>query len=751
MELRQLLSGSSQKRTRNPFRLALAPTLTLKNTLVVGLLTLAGAVYGANPSYQSFQPPEFQQSGSHIVIGTVDGGKLGDGTVTAGKLDAPGQQSLAHADNALTNNQTTKVTLGAGLAVAGTNSADFFTGNGSLLSGLTGGGDVTSAILAAATNAVALVAHQEKLDSTNAARLASMGFALLTDATNAATKARQDGTNITSLTSMGLALLTDATNAATGIAVNPLKLATNAVVVAGTNATVVTNYSAGVIKYTVSSTATGSGGTANVVMRPSTHITVTTNVAGSDFTHSVDSDVALLDGNQLWTGLPEFVNDVQFDGQVVVTNTIHVGGKMNVGSTGGIQATNQMEIVTAGGMVNVSTNGSITIPGSVYLTGSGDPLIIDTGGANGLSTTNAFGGAAFTAHTTNGDAVINSVGNFKTAGTGLPTEVNFGTRGNKTNGLYFAADDEVDFASYGTNTFKVKAGTAILAASLKVTGFTNTAVGSGVGHFDANGKQSSSTVVAADMSGNVLTNSGNTTDSLVAYSNAVAGIKSLSAGANVTLTDQGTNIVVTSGTGGSATNAISTILTNGTSVSSAVITNLNFIPSGNMTITGSVSSGQANIGFQSTASGGGASYIGTFYQVPTGLNNVQGTTNFWGASAAASTAATAPAFGMRFIAPDSITLTNITLSIWSSGVGAVGTGTNCWLSIWTNAVDAALNTTFKDSSYGVLFVANGTINHAIGTGSLHLNPGVQFIFGETNSSQVTSALIYSSFTMLLGP
>lgn len=141
---------------------------------------------------------------------------------------------------------------------------------------------------------------------------------------------------------------------------------------------------------------------------------------------------------------------------------------------------------------------------------------------------------------------------------------------------------------------------------------------SGAVPIDANGTATTASQVNALFPSFILTNNNS---SAILLSNIVAidaahTLTASNIGASkLSGTDalgQFTNIVVGSGlslslgaltaSGGIATNALASILTNGTSVGAITITNLNLIGNGGITVTGSVTTGQANIGFTSSGS-----------------------------------------------------------------------------------------------------------------------------------------------------
>ena len=124
---------------------------------------------------------------------------------------------------------------------------------------------------------------------------------------------------------------------------------------------------------------------------------------------------------------------------------------------------------------------TVVIPGSLQSTASGASLYTASGDATGLNISNSVGGARLTIKGTNGDAIVNSVGNFKTASYGSPTEVNFGAAGIKTNGLYMASSNEVDIANDGTNVLKIVDGAATFAAGVTATTFTGNLTGNATG------------------------------------------------------------------------------------------------------------------------------------------------------------------------------------------------------------------------------------------------------------------------------
>jgi len=135
------------------------------------------------------------------------------------------------------------------------------------------------------------------------------------------------------------------------------------------------------------------------------------------------------------------------------------------GTTSGL-TNNETRSLNLIGASNYVAN--LTTP-SEQFTGSGALTINSSGSASGVVITNSFGGARLTVQGTNGDAVINSVGNFKTAAYGTPTEVNFGTAGIKTNGIAMVNSNEVDIINNGAAAVAVSNGATVIAAFTDVT------------------------------------------------------------------------------------------------------------------------------------------------------------------------------------------------------------------------------------------------------------------------------------------
>jgi hypothetical protein len=124
------------------------------------------------------------------------------------------------------------------------------------------------------------------------------------------------------------------------------------------------------------------------------------------------------------------------------------------------------------GSFNVWSN--VTIVGNGHFTGNGSGLTgVNLASGSSVTNLNEVGeftstnsGTRATFNGTNGAAVINSLGNFKTAPAGTPTEVNFGTMGNKTNGLYMPTANETSIANNGTNALQVTNGAVNIPGTL---------------------------------------------------------------------------------------------------------------------------------------------------------------------------------------------------------------------------------------------------------------------------------------------
>lgn len=147
----------------------------------------------------------------------------------------------------------------------------------------------------------------------------------------------------------------------------PSSYSTNFAVVQGTNVFIGTNGAA----YTIDVLSQTNGFTSLVYTNPGA--------------------VAFLNGNNFWSNYNEFLAAAQFDGQAVFTNFVAIGQKLKVGSTGSVDATNQMEVNTTAGakVLYVGTNGVL------YANGGGITNLTASALAGG--STNqvvAFGSAA---------------------------------------------------------------------------------------------------------------------------------------------------------------------------------------------------------------------------------------------------------------------------------------------------------------------------------------------------------------------
>lgn len=153
--------------------------------------------------------------------------------------------------------------------------------------------------------------------------------------------------------------VTNGTHTARAKVQQVIDLASQQIVETGTNIVINTTnlnyYWTTNVTYTVITNTINN--TTNLNYYYSTNVTFTfvTNLIG--LTNYLSPDVVLKSAVNIFSNNNEFQSGVQFNSTVTATNHVLIGGKLNIGSTGSVDSTNQFEVHALGGMVNVGTNG----------------------------------------------------------------------------------------------------------------------------------------------------------------------------------------------------------------------------------------------------------------------------------------------------------------------------------------------------------------------------------------------------------